>query len=220
MFAHVDSVVHGNSAYVQSSSIPSKASSVASEAPAVPAKASTPSVATNPSVTVAIRHTGELVSVVEPVAIGVGEVSVGIPMRETMSLRNTHDAQTSELIRSSDRAHLRDLPQSPATSCVAATLHLGVLATQLRGAAAISQSRETGAHTLIHTSGAICTGDVASRTGADVATGGVGALSSITHAGNGAALINIFTLVVSFTLTVAGGAFAFVGSHSVDTVAS
>lgn len=44
---------------------------------------------------------------------------------------------------------------------------------------------------LTHTSGAICAGDVASWTGADVATSGVGALSSVTHAGDGAAFIDI-----------------------------
>lgn len=53
------------------------------------------------------------------------------------------------LTRPPDGAHLRDLSQSPAASCVTATLHLGVLAVQLRGTAAVSQSRETGAHTLV-----------------------------------------------------------------------
>lgn len=44
---------------------------------------------------------------------------------------------------------------------------------------------------LTHTSGAICAGDVASWTGADVATSSVGAFSSVTHAGDGAAFVNI-----------------------------
>lgn len=137
-----------------------------------------------------------------------------------MSLRNTHNTQSPELVRPSDGAHLRDLSQSPATACVTTALHLGVLATQLCSTAAISQSRETGAHTLIHTSGAICAGDVASWTGADVATSGVGAFSSITHTRNGAAFIDIFTFVAGFTLTVASGTFTLVGSHSVDAVTS
>lgn len=53
------------------------------------------------------------------------------------------------LTRAPDGAHLRDLSQSPAASRVAAALHLGVLAGQLGSAASVSQSRETGAHTLI-----------------------------------------------------------------------
>lgn len=53
------------------------------------------------------------------------------------------------LTRSPDRAHLRNLSQSPAASCVAATLHLGVLTSQLASTAAVRQSRETGANTLI-----------------------------------------------------------------------
>jgi len=44
---------------------------------------------------------------------------------------------------------------------------------------------------LTHTSGAICAGDVASWTGADVATSSVGAFSPITDTGDGAAFINI-----------------------------
>lgn len=49
---------------------------------------------------------------------------------------------------------------------------------------------ETGVR-LTHTSGAICAGDVASWTGADVATSSVGAFSSITYTRNSAAFINI-----------------------------
>lgn len=45
---------------------------------------------------------------------------------------------------------------------------------------------------LTHTSGAICAGDVASRAGADVAAGGVGAFSSVTHAGNRAAFVDVW----------------------------
>lgn len=46
---------------------------------------------------------------------------------------------------------------------------------------------------LTHTSGAISAGDVASRTGAHIATSSVGALSSIAHTRDGAALINIWS---------------------------
>lgn len=236
MFAHVNGVVHRNRAYMLvPSSIASKASTVTSKAPTIPTKASSAvaskassaiaakassAVATDASVTVAIRYTGELETVVEPVAIAVGEVSIGVDMREAVSLRNTHNTQTPELIRPPDRAHLGDLSQSPAASCVTATLHLGVLTSQLCSTAAVSQSRETGSHTLIHTSGAICAGDVASWTGADVATGSVGAFSSITHTRDGAAFINVFTFVAGFTLPVTSGTFALVGSHSVDAVTS
>lgn len=45
---------------------------------------------------------------------------------------------------------------------------------------------------LTHTSGAICAGDVASWAGADVATGGVGAFSSVAHTGNGAAFVDVW----------------------------
>lgn len=45
---------------------------------------------------------------------------------------------------------------------------------------------------LTHTSGAICAGDVASWTGADIATSSVGAFSPITHTRDGAAFINIW----------------------------
>lgn len=53
------------------------------------------------------------------------------------------------LTRSSDGTHLGDLSQSPAASRVAAALHLGVLAVQLGGAAAVGQRREAGANPLI-----------------------------------------------------------------------
>lgn len=45
---------------------------------------------------------------------------------------------------------------------------------------------------LTHTSGAVSAGDVAPWTGADVAAGGVGALPSVAHAGNGAAFIDVW----------------------------
>lgn len=135
-------------------------------------------------------------------------------------MRNTHNTQTPELIRPPDWAHLGDLSQSPAASRVTATLHLGVLTAQLRGTAPVSQSRETGAEALIHTSGAVCAGDVAPWTGADVATSSVGAFSSIAHTRDGAAFVDIFTFVAGFTLTVAGGTFTLVGSDSVDAVTS
>lgn len=224
MFAHVDGFIHRNRAYtLVSSSVASKASSVASKASSVSSKAS--SVAPDASVTVTVRNYRILVAIVVvaiavSVSVAVGEVSVWIAVREAVSLGNSNDTQTPELVRPPDRAHLGDLSQSPAASRVAAALHLRVLTVQLRGTAPVSQSRETGANTLIHTSGAICAGDVASWTGADVATSRVAALSSITHTGDGGAFIDVFTLVAGFTLTVACGTFTLVGSHGVDASSS
>lgn len=45
---------------------------------------------------------------------------------------------------------------------------------------------------LTHTSGAVGAGDVAPRTGAHVAAGGVGAFASVAHAGDGAAFVDIW----------------------------
>lgn len=209
MFAHVDGFIHRNRAYmlVSVGPVSSKASSVAPDA----------------SVTVTVRNSRILVAIVVvaiAVSVAVGEVSVGVAGREAVSLGNSNDTQTPELVRPPDRAHLGDLSQSPAASRVAAALHLRVLTVQLGGTAPVSQSRETGANTLIHTSGAICAGDVASWTGADVATSRVAALSSITHTGDGGAFIDVFTLVAGFTLTVACGTFTLVGSHGVDASSS
>lgn len=53
------------------------------------------------------------------------------------------------LTRAPDRAHLGDLPQSPAASRLTAALHLGVLTALLSGTAAIRQGGETSAHALI-----------------------------------------------------------------------
>lgn len=93
MFAHVNGVVHRNSAYLL---VVQSASSVASKAPTVASKASS-TVATDASVTVPVR-TGELVSIVEPVAVGVGKVHIRVAMREAVSLGNAYDTQTPELI--------------------------------------------------------------------------------------------------------------------------
>lgn len=212
MFAHVNGLIERDGAYVL---VGLWSSSIASKAPAVPSEAS--SIA---SVTITIRDAGELVSIVEPIAVAAGKVSVGVALRQTVSLGNTDNTQTPKLIRPPDRAHLRDLPQSPAASRVTAALHLGVLTSQFCSTAAVSQSRETGANALIHTSGAICAGDVASWTGTNVATSSVGAFSSITHTGDGAAFVDIFTFVAGFTLTVAGRTFTFIRSHRVDAVTS
>lgn len=118
MFAHVDGVVDRNCAYLlvvrKSSSIAPKASSITSKAPAIPSKASCATISTNASVTITVRYAGKLEPIVEPVAVAAREVSVGVDMRE--SLRDTHDTQTPELVRPPDRAHLRDLSQSPAAS--------------------------------------------------------------------------------------------------------
>lgn len=90
---------------LKSSSVASKASSVSSKAPTIPSKASTSSVTTDAPITITIRHTWELVSIAVPVAIVVWEVSVGVTMRETVSLGNTHNTQTPELVYKRDRDH-------------------------------------------------------------------------------------------------------------------
>lgn len=84
--------------------VPSEAPSVPSEAPTIPSETST-SIATDASVSVTIRYTGKLVSIVEPVAVVVGEVSVGVAIREPVSLGDTHNTQTPELVykRNTDR---------------------------------------------------------------------------------------------------------------------
>lgn len=204
MFANIHSVIHRNGAdvlVVQASSVSpvsSKSSSVASEASSTVA------------VAVPVGQTGELVAVVKAVAVGVGEVSVGVDVRETVALRDSHNAQAPKLIRAADRTHLRDGAQSPAAAGVTAALHFVVLPRQLSGTAAVSQSGITGAHTLIDASGAVCAGDVAPWTGAHVAPCCVGALASVTHAGDAAALIDIFTLVAGFTLSVTRRTFALI----------
>lgn len=83
-----------------SSSIASKTSSIISKAPSVATD-----VAADASITVAIRYTGELVTIVEPIAVAVGEVSVWVAMRETVSLGNTHNTQTPELVYKRNRDH-------------------------------------------------------------------------------------------------------------------
>ncbi len=80
-----------------------KSSSIASKASSIASKASSSSIATDASVTVAIRCTGELISVVEPVAVATGEVSVRVAMRETVPLGNTHNTQTPELVYKRNR---------------------------------------------------------------------------------------------------------------------
>lgn len=76
-----------------------RSSSVAPKAASVPAKAPTiPSIATNASISVTIRSTGKLESIVEPVSVSVREVSVGVAIWRPMSLGNTHNAQTPELL--------------------------------------------------------------------------------------------------------------------------
>lgn len=137
-----------------------------------------------------------------------------------MALRYAHNAQAPKLIRAPDGTHFWNLSQSPAASSVTTALHFGVLSGQLSGTAAICQGRETGADTLIDTSGAVRAGDVASRTGAHVAASSVRALSSVAHTGDAAAFIDIFTLVAGLTLTMSSGTFTLVGAHSVDAVPS
>lgn len=56
--------------------------------------------ATDASIAISI---GKLVSIVEPVPVGVGEVSVGVDVRESVSLGNSHNAQTPELIYKGDK---------------------------------------------------------------------------------------------------------------------
>lgn len=82
-----------------SSSVATKTSSVATKTSSIASKASSvASIDTDTSITVTIRYTGDLVAVVEPIAIAVGEVSVGVSVREAVSLGNTHDTQTPELV--------------------------------------------------------------------------------------------------------------------------
>lgn len=78
------------------SSVASKASSIPPKASSISSKASA-TVSTDASITIAVRHTGELVTIVEAVAI-VGEVSVGVTVREAVSLGNTHNTQAPELV--------------------------------------------------------------------------------------------------------------------------
>ena len=77
-----------------------KSSCIAPEASSVPSKAS-PSIATDASITVTIG--GELVSIIEPVAVGVGEVSIGVAVREAVSLGDAHDTQASKLVYKRER---------------------------------------------------------------------------------------------------------------------
>lgn len=80
-----------------------QSSSIASKTPTVPSKTSSTSssIATNPSIAITIGYTGELEAVVESIAIVVGEVSVGVAVRQTLG--NTYDAQTPVLICKRDK---------------------------------------------------------------------------------------------------------------------
>lgn len=205
MFANIHSVIHRNGTnvlVVQASSV----SPVSTESTSIASEASSSAIA----VSVTVGQTRELVAVVKAVAVSVGEVSVGVDVREAVALRDTHNAQAPKLIRAADGTHLWDRAQSPAAARVAAALHFVVLPRQLSGTAAISQSGETGADALIDASGAVCAGDVAPWTGAHVAPCCVGALASVTHSRDAAALIDIFTLVVGFTLSVTRRTFALI----------
>lgn len=215
MLAHIHSVIHRYSAnmlVVESSSV----ASVSTKSTSVAAEASSSAVA----ISITVGQTGELVAVVKAVAIGVREVSVGVDVRGAVALGDPNNAQAPELIRAADGTHLRDRAQSPAAAGVTAALHFVVLPRQLGGTTPICQSRETGAHTLVDASGAVRAGDVAPWTGAHVAPSRVGALASVTHSGDAAALVNIFTLVVCLTLSVACWTFALIRAHSVDAVPS
>lgn len=215
MLAHIHSVIDRNSANVLVVK-PSTIASVSTKSTSVASKASSAIAA----ISITIGQAWEFVTVVKSITIGVGKVSVGVNMRETMALGNTHYAQAPELIRATDRTHFRNRAQSPTATRITAALHFVVLSSQFSGAASICQSRETGAQTLIDASGAVGAGDVSSWTGAHVAPCCVGAIASVTHSRDAAALINIFTFVVGFTLTVACRTFALVRAHSVDAVPS
>lgn len=214
MFAHIHGVIHRNSPNVLVVK-PSTVASISTKSTPVASKAS--SIA---AISITVGQARELVTVVKAVTIGVGKVPVGVDMRETMALGNTHDAQAPELIRATDRTHLWNCAQSPTAASITTTLHFVVLSRQLSSATAIGQSRETGAQTLINASGAVRAGDVAPWTGAHIAPCCVGALSPVTHSRDGAALINIFTFVVGFTLTVACRTLALVRANGVDAVPS
>lgn len=66
-----------------------KSSSVTSEASPISSKASS-------SIAITIGHTGELEPIVEAVAISVGELSIGVAMRQTLG--NAYDTQAPELV--------------------------------------------------------------------------------------------------------------------------
>ncbi|KAF3834797.1 hypothetical protein F7725_027355 [Dissostichus mawsoni] len=74
-------------------------SSIASKASSVSSKAS--SVAPDASVTVTVRNSRILVAIVVvaiAVSVAVGEVSVGVAVGEAVSLGNSNDTQTPELV--------------------------------------------------------------------------------------------------------------------------
>lgn len=80
-----------------------KSSPIAPKAPTIPSKASS-AIATDASVTIAAGHTGELVTIAETIAVA-REVSVGVTVRETVSLGNTHNTQTPERVYKRNRDH-------------------------------------------------------------------------------------------------------------------
>lgn len=129
VFAHVNGVVHRHRACTQqtnisqqsallSSTIRSKdqltymlvgqrSSSIAPKAPTIP------SIATDASISVTIRSTGELESIVEPVSVSAREVSVGVAIRRPVSLGDTHNAQTPELLYKRNTDHTE-----PVSGCI------------------------------------------------------------------------------------------------------
>lgn len=85
---------------LRSPAVTAEPPSVTAEPPSVASKAAS-SVAADTAVPVPVPvgQAGELcVSVVEAVAVVVGEVSVGVGVREAVPLRNAHNTQTPELI--------------------------------------------------------------------------------------------------------------------------
>lgn len=78
-----------------------KSSSIASKGSTVPSKAST-TIATDASITIAVRY--RELGIAVTIAIG-GEMSIGVTVRESMSLGNTHNTKTPELVYKRNRDH-------------------------------------------------------------------------------------------------------------------
>lgn len=123
---------------------------------------------------------------------------------------NSLHAQPPIFIGTPYWTNLWDVTHGPAAACITAALHLGILACHFHRAAPVSKGRKTHTQSLIYTSGPICTGDKAARTGADVAASSVGAFSTVTNTRGGGAFIHIFTLLVGLTLPMACRTFTLV----------
>lgn len=84
-----------------------RSSSIAPKGPTIP------SIATDASISVTIRSTGKLESIVEAVSVCAWEVSVGVATRRPVSLGNTHNAQTPVLLYKRSTDH-----REPVSGCI------------------------------------------------------------------------------------------------------